>query len=238
MIALALPARAEAHAPYVGRISRGNDVAVGALRIVETAPGTTVLAGPHGLVAIDHDPATDLVGDVILVVPAAGRVERLIRHGSMHNSLLVTERCDQLCVMCSQPPKKTHDDRFAFFEEACLLADRDAVIGITGGEPTLFKDALLAMIERVLEARPDLAFHVLTNGQHFDATDAERLAQSAYRRVQWGIPLYADDPETHDTIVGKPGAFARLEDSLATLACAGAGIELPTIAQSTMLIGE
>ncbi|MBL7373277.1 His-Xaa-Ser system radical SAM maturase HxsC, partial [Escherichia coli] len=82
-----------------------------------------------------------------------------------------TERCDQLCVMCSQPPKKTHVDRFALFEQACLLAEPDSVIGISGGEPTLYKAELLGMIERVLTARPDLAFHVLTNGQHFQSED-------------------------------------------------------------------
>lgn len=98
--------------------------------------------------------------------PPPGRIERLLRSDSPHNTFLVTERCDQLCVMCSQPPKKTHVDRFVLLEEACLLAKPGELIGISGGEPTLYKGQLLGMLGRVLHAREDLQFHVLTNGQH------------------------------------------------------------------------
>ncbi|WP_245942024.1 His-Xaa-Ser system radical SAM maturase HxsC [Sphingomonas gilva] len=182
----------------------------------------------RGLIQLDC-PAASLDGDVVLVDPGADRAERMLRAGSRHNSLLVTERCDQLCTMCSQPPKKTHTDRFALLTEACLLAERDAVIGITGGEPTLFKHALLGMIETVLSERPDLRFHVLSNGQHFERGDIERLRAPHYRRVVWGIPLYADDADLHDRIVGKAGAFERLHDSFDHLLLAGARVELRTV---------
>jgi His-Xaa-Ser system radical SAM maturase HxsC len=189
-------------------------------------------AGAHGLVAIDGATADELEGDVILVQPqAAGvaRADRILRAGSPHHPHLDTERCDQLCIMCSQPPKKTHVDRFGHFEQACLLAEPGSLIGISGGEPTLYKDALLGMIERVLGARPDLEFHVLSNGQHFEAGDVSRLRDPVYRRVSWGIPLYAANPDLHDRIVGKDGAFGRLEESLAHLLMAGARIELRTV---------
>jgi hypothetical protein len=131
--------------------------------------------------------------------------------------------------MCSQPPKKHHVDRFAFFEQACLLAEPNSFIGISGGEPTLYKAELLGLIERVLTAREDMQFHVLTNGQHFDAADIERLRQPCFRRVTWGIPLYASQPDLHDRIVGKLGAFSRLEASFAALLLSGARIELRTV---------
>jgi His-Xaa-Ser system radical SAM maturase HxsC len=103
------------------------------------------------------------------------------------------------------------------------------VIGISGGEPTLYKGQLLDLIESVLAERPDLQFHVLTNGQHFTGEDVERLREPIYRNVCWGIPIYAADPTLHDEIVGKAGAFWRLNDSLATLLIAGARIELRTV---------
>jgi His-Xaa-Ser system radical SAM maturase HxsC len=131
--------------------------------------------------------------------------------------------------MCSQPPKKTHVDRFSWFREACVLAPENMVIGISGGEPTLYKQDLLNLIEATLDARPDLSFHVLSNGQHFDASDVERLRHPAFRRVTWGIPLYSSDAEEHDRIVGKTGAFERLERSFVTLLRAGARIELRTV---------
>ena len=231
MIELTLPAIAEASLPFIARLrtSRPNTPSPhDALLWAEDAEGT-VYAGPQGLVAIDGLSAAALDGDVVLVQPDGRRIERLLRAGSPHNTLLVTERCDQLCVMCSQPPKKTHVDRFALFEQACLLAEPDSVIGISGGEPTLYKQALLTMIERVLAQRSDLAFHVLTNAQHFDADDVERLRAPIFRQVLWGVPLYASDLAVHDEIVGKAGAFARLEKSFAHLLMAGARVELRTV---------
>ncbi len=233
MIPLALPAHAEPGDAYVARLSRNACQDAVTLSLVEEADGSAAYAGRRGLVTIEGADCDALEGDIVLVTPSKGRVERLVRPGSQHNTLLVTERCDQLCVMCSQPPKKTHDDRFALFEQACLLARHDAVIGITGGEPLLYKDDVFGLIERVLTARPGMSFHVLTNGQHFERTDVERLTHPVYRRVQWGIPLYAPTASAHDAIVGKCGAFARLEDSLATLACAGASIELRTVVLTT-----
>lgn len=229
MIALSLPAHAESSEPFVARLTRDTATSDVDLSLVEEDSGAIAYAGPRGLVTIEGADGDDLDGDVVLVTPLQGRVERLIRKRSRHNTLLITERCDQLCVMCSQPPKKTHNDRFELLERACMLAEPDAVIGITGGEPLLYKDHLFGLIERVLAARPLMSFHVLTNGQHFEPSDAERLAHSDFRRVQWGIPLYSPVAAEHDLIVGKPGAFECLEDSLATLACGGASIELRTV---------
>lgn len=224
MIPLTLPVRSDAEEVYVVRLLAED----GVLMLEEDAEGATY-ATPFGLLSADGASADDLSGDVVMVEPRSGRMDRLLRAGSPHNTLLVTERCDQLCVMCSQPPKKTHVDRFDHLEAAAMLAEQDAVIGITGGEPTLFKERLLTMLERVLAARPDVAFHVLTNGQHFEAADVPRLRAHDYSRVTWGVPLYATDPALHDVIVGKVGAFERLEEGLAHLAMAGASIELRTV---------
>jgi His-Xaa-Ser system radical SAM maturase HxsC len=230
MIPLVRPAAADAEAPYVARLrSAANDLgADDALLIEEDAVGTA-FAGRNGVVAIDGLASSDLDGDVVLVQPLTARVERLLRAGSSHNTLLVTERCDQLCVMCSQPPKKTHVDRFDLLEQACLLATPGALIGVSGGEPTLYKDRLLSMLEHVLRERDDLQFHVLSNGQHFEDEDVARLSDPVYRRVSWGIPIYATDPDLHDLIVGKAGAFALLEASFARLTKARARVELRTV---------
>jgi His-Xaa-Ser system radical SAM maturase HxsC len=231
MIELTLPALAEVPYPFITRLRSSGDNArcsEDSILLDEDDAGAA-FAGQHGVIAIDGASATALDGDVVLVQPDGGRLERLLRAGSAHNTLLVTERCDQLCVMCSQPPKKTHIDRFALLEQACLLAQPDIVIGISGGEPTLYKEQLLAMVERVLVQRADLSFHILTNGQHFTSSDTARLRDPVFRRVLWGIPLYAREPELHDEIVGKVGAFARLEESMARLVLSGARVELRTV---------
>lgn len=239
MIRLNLAAMTEAERPFVTRLrAASQDLDPSESVLVGGGDDGAAFAGPQGLIGIDGMTPAELDGDVVLILPeadGAARAERLLRKGSEHNTLLVTERCDQLCVMCSQPPKKTHVDRFRLLEEACLLAEPDTVIGITGGEPTLYKDELLGMIERVLSAREDLDFHVLTNAQHFDADDVVRLRDPVFRRVTWGVPLYAAEPGLHDEIVGKAGAFRRLEESCSSLLLAGARVELRTVLLTTNL---
>jgi His-Xaa-Ser system radical SAM maturase HxsC len=229
MIPLRLEVVAEGSEPFVTRLRRGAAKSSSDSILIERDEEGAVFAGSKGLLVTGVLSSEGFEDDVILVHPAAGRAERLIRAGSVHNSLLVTERCDQLCVMCSQPPKKTHIDRFQLLEEACLLAPDGATIGISGGEPTLYKEQLLTLVERVFAARPDLSFHILSNGQHFDEVDIPRLRSPAFRRVTWGIPLYASEAKLHDEIVGKLGAFERLQLSFAHLLCSGARIELRTV---------
>ena len=170
-------------------------------------------------------------GDVLLCIPSRNVAQRLFRRSSRHNTLLLTERCDQICVMCSQPPKNTNDDwRFPLYEQALLLADKNIMVGISGGEPTLYKDALLGMIERVSLRRPDVSYHILSNGQHFDVADHARL-RTLHERVNivWGIPLYSHQEAVHDEIVGKEGAFQHVMRNLYLLGGAKARIELRTV---------
>ena len=227
MIPLVLRAQAEPGEPYVIRLGGRGD-REGA-HLIRHSEGAAIFASDRGLLEIEGVPANDLDGDIVLVTPSANRVERLFRSNSEHNTLLVTERCDQLCVMCSQPPKKTHVDRFALLEQACRLTNPGTLIGISGGEPTLFKSDIFSLIENVLGDRPDLRFHILSNGQHFDDGDIARLRDSLWRQVAWGIPLYAADHDLHDEIVGKRGAAEALRQGFARLIMAGARIELRTV---------
>src|SRR5690606_36842276 len=112
---------------------------------------------------------------------------------------------------------KTHVDLFAHFRRTCRLADEGAVIGVSGGEPTLYKDALFELIATTLTERPDLSFHVLTNAQHFDEGDLPTLRKLG-AGVCWGVPLYSVDPLVHDEVVVKDGAYERLHHSFSLLA--------------------
>ena len=231
MIALLIPAKAEGQERFVTRLTRGwtNDATPQDSILVSQDGDRQTYSGERGLfelVAVDE---VDFDGDVVVIDPARSTAERLIRAGSPHNTLLVTERCDQLCVMCSQPPKKTHVDRFAEFTQATMLAPINATIGLSGGEPTLYKEDLFTLIETVAGSRPDLAFHILSNGQHFEESDRARLGSPGFRSVTWGIPLYSHRAELHDAIVKKEGAFERLMTSFRPLLEAGAEVELRTV---------
>ena len=237
MIPLTLGARSEASRPFVARLRYGSDdLNCSDAQLIAEVDGEIAFASQHGLFALAAH-GLNVDGDILLIDPERGAAERILRADSRHNTLLVTERCDQLCVMCSQPPKKTHVDRFQYFREACLLAPEGMLIGVSGGEPTLYKEELFQLVEETLGARGDLAFHILSNGQHFDAGDVKRMRDPLYRRVVWGIPLYSAEAGLHDDIVAKVGAFDRLERSFETLVAAGARIELRTVVMESTVRG-
>lgn len=231
MIALLIPATSEGGERFVTRLNRFQSAHPDGADsfLVSEGQGTQLYSGANGLFELSIVDQADFDADVVLIDPKRSTCERLIRADSAHNTFLVTERCDQLCVMCSQPPKATHVDRFAEFAQAARLAPQSATIGISGGEPTLYKSDLLHLLETSLDARPDLDFHILSNGQHFEASDIERLRSQSLDRVTWGIPLYSHIPEIHDEIVGKVGAYARLLESMTHLLRAGEHIELRTV---------
>ena len=193
----------------------------------------SVYSTRHGELRFFGFSPTPPKADVLLIDPVRKVAHRLVRATSPHNAFLVTERCDQLCTMCSQPPKKHHVDLFQLFQQAAILAPKGMTIGITGGEPMLFKKQIFELLRRTLAARPDLSFHVLTNAQHFEETDLAALKELPKGKVLWGIPLYAGDADLHDEIVGKSGAFAKLMDSFSVLARGGASIELRTVVLKT-----
>ena len=235
MIPLRIRAEADATHPFVVRLVSGS----GSTRACVPDPRDAVLASDggeclayqtsNGGLRLYDAAATDIDGDVLLVVPEGKIAHRLIRARSSHNTLVVTEQCDQLCVMCSQPPKKHHRDLFAYFEQAVRLAPPNAGLVISGGEPTLYKEQLFAFLVGALADRPDLHFHILTNGQHFEAGDVDLLRALPRDHVLWGIPLYSTLPAEHDEIVAKAGAFEQLTTAFAILGRAGAAIELRTV---------
>ena len=109
MIPLLLNARAESDRPFVTRLAgsaAGGSMDCDDARLVGADGNSAVYAGSFGLLELAGVPAEDLLGDVILVEPRAGRAERLIRAGSDHNSLLVTERCDQFARCARSRPRR------------------------------------------------------------------------------------------------------------------------------------
>jgi His-Xaa-Ser system radical SAM maturase HxsC len=232
MIALRIAAEApEAVGPFVVRVGDSPaGIAEGpTARLVATEADRVEFLTPAGPLHLSGMDPTEYAGDILLVFPRQKTAHRIIRAGAMHNTFLITEQCDQACVMCSQPPKKHHQDLFSLFETAARLAPKGISIGISGGEPTLHKRDLLTFLRRTLARRPDLSFHVLTNGQHFSKDDLRELAQPCFTRVVWGIPLYSDHAPQHDEIVKKEGAFTRLLESFNVLAQVGAQVELRTV---------
>jgi His-Xaa-Ser system radical SAM maturase HxsC len=149
-------------------------------------------------------------GDVVVIDPTRPAMRVLYRRNSDFNSLLLTERCDHVCIMCCQPPK-ARDDSYLVDEilEALPLMDADTrELGFTGGEPTLLGDRFFDLVAAAREHLPRSALHVLTTGRRFsDPEFARRLAAIGHHDIMLGVPLYADVANLHEYVVQAKGAF-------------------------------
>jgi His-Xaa-Ser system radical SAM maturase HxsC len=171
-------------------------------------------------------------GDIVRINPRVQQLRVIYRRSAAFNSLLVTERCNSYCVMCSQPPKDV-DDSFLVDEllEAIPLMGRDTPeLGLTGGEPTLLGGGLRKIIAATRDWLPATSLHVLTNGRAFEhAAEAERIAAIRHHDLMLGIPLYSDLPDVHDFVVQAAGAYDQTVRGLLNLARAGVPIELRVV---------
>lgn len=169
-------------------------------------------------------------GDVVRIDPKRGRLAALYRRNSRSNSFLVTERCDNYCIMCSQPPRET-DDAWLVDElvhDVIPLISKDtAEIGITGGEPALLGEGLVTLLDTMKQNLPTTAVHVLSNGRRFsDVAFARRVAQVRHPDAIFGIPVYSDLPEAHDYVVQRRGAFDETVRGILNLKRYGVRVEL------------
>jgi His-Xaa-Ser system radical SAM maturase HxsC len=151
-------------------------------------------------------------GDVVRIDPRRQFVSALYRRSSPSNSLLVTERCDNFCVMCSQPPKPQDDSWIVeeLKQVIPLIAPETNEIGITGGEPALLGESLGELVDTLKRYLPRTAVHILSNGRRFaDLEFARTLSRIRHPDLMIGIPVYSDLPEEHDYVVQARGAFSQ-----------------------------
>ncbi len=148
--------------------------------------------------------------DIIRIINDGAYIGSIYRAASSHNSFLVTEQCNHYCLMCSQPPKKI-DDSFLLEEikKAIPLIPKDThEIGFTGGEPTLFGNKFLDILNMTKSYLPNTSIHILSNGRTFAQHDfVRKYAEINHHDMMVGIPLYSDDAQLHDYIVQSKGAF-------------------------------
>ncbi len=149
-------------------------------------------------------------GDILRFDPQRLALRTLYRKNSRHNGLLVTERCNNFCLMCSQPPKEANDSYLvAEWLEAIPLMNRDTgELIITGGEPTLLGDDLIILIRALKNYLPNTSIHMLSNGRNFSDFDfTKKVASIAHPDLMIGIPVYSDVSNIHDYVVQADGAF-------------------------------
>lgn len=181
-------------------------------------------------VSIDHLESGDVVS-----LDSRGYVRTLYRRTSQHNAIFATDRCNSLCLMCSQPPKNT-DDQWRVRQHLRLIDLMDSntkELGITGGEPTLLKDGLIEIVAKCKERLPQTALHILSNGRLFYYRSfAKKLAAVGHPDLMIGVPVYSDLDHEHDHVVQAKGAFDETLIGLHNLGAAGVPVEIRVVVHS------
>lgn len=237
--------RAGHTSPYLATVTRDTDLlqsAKGEMALL--APAEKVVPGYKAVIldagGLDGEVRTDVFaltdgfdhlseGDIVRLNSKTGAIRVLFRRNASSNTILLTERCDHYCLMCSQPPK-ARDDSWLFTEAFELITriptDAQELI-FSGGEPTLYGRQLVELIEHSKKFLPKTAIHVLSNGRAFKNADfARSYVAVEHPDLMTGIPLYSDDPVRHDYVVQSRGAFNETIQGIVNLKKVGGRVEV------------
>ena len=169
--------------PYIGKVYIENDL------IICKNSQLTVTLSPNDFLNYES-------GDIVSIMPD-GIVSILYRTSWQDLTLFITNQCNSACIMCPQ-----------VCENSGHFLDMNLQIRITGGEPTVFPDVVVELLEQVHNIYPDTPVSFLTNGRAFKNMKlVERITSIGHSKLLFCIPLYAANYEQHDYIVGSNGAF-------------------------------
>lgn len=171
-------------------------------------------------------------GDVVSFDLERRTLRTQYRKNASFNALLVTERCNNYCLMCSQPPRDI-DDSYLVDELLQVIRLMDRGIGeicLSGGEPTLLGDDLIRLIQAAKNYAPTKGLHILSNGRNFkDLGFAQKVANAAHPDLMIGIPLYSDISNIHDYVVQADGAYDETIRGILNLKRCGVKVELRVV---------
>ncbi|MGA2175866.1 MAG: His-Xaa-Ser system radical SAM maturase HxsC [Verrucomicrobiota bacterium] len=171
-------------------------------------------------------------GDIVRLNQKRNSLRTLYRRNSPHNFFLTTERCNNFCLMCSQPPKDNEDSYLAdeILTMIPLVSPETKAIGLTGGEPTLLGQKLIDIVRHFKSYLPSTALHILSNGRQFkDLNYAKSLAAVAHPDLMIGTPVYSDISSIHDYVVQADGAFDDTIRGIINLKSAGVRVEIRVV---------
>jgi His-Xaa-Ser system radical SAM maturase HxsC len=188
--------------------------------------------GPYNNVLLPKEFSYLGPGDVVRIDPGARKIRVIYRAEAPSNSLLLTERCNHYCVMCSQPPKTADDTQVAkdILEAIPLFAKNTRELILSGGEPTLIGDLFFEILKQIRGHLPDTSVHVLSNGRSSaDPVFARRVGALNLTDLMFGVPLYSDDPDRHNFVVQSKGAFDESVQGILNLKAAGVRVEIRVV---------
>ncbi len=188
------------------------------------------IAGPA--IFLDDSECQNIkTGDVIQINAKHQYFQFLYRVDGNANCLFVTDCCNSHCLMCPQPPKEENTVELGQLKRLinCLPSDLTEIC-VTGGEPTLLGQDLIALLKQLAEHCPECHVHMLTNGRNFkDMSYAYQCLTTGLKGISFGIPLYSSIGEIHDYIVQAKNSFEETLEGIYNLAKLNASIEIRVV---------
>jgi len=194
---------------------------MGYLAILLSAPTQGSFFLPHTVGDLCAEDLSAIKNGDIVSVSGDGEIFVFWETGSRQNSLMLTESCNCLCMMCPQPPQK-HDP--ALFRAALRTLDllKGKHVGnicITGGEPTLVPENFLSILQKCHQDHPNAQVTILTNAKKFASTSfTKEVASVATANDLFCVSLHSDIDSIHDEIVGKHGSYVETQKGIYNLA--------------------
>ena len=169
-------------------------------------------------------------GDIVKVFPD-GRIVRLWDASSFQNCLFVTNGCNFRCLMCPQPPcadnPEQHTENLRLLD---LLNCKVEMIGITGGEPTLFPDRLIEYFDIITRKFSSARVEMLTNGSLLsDFTLAKRLALASPLNFCYCVSIHGDTGSLAESIMQCDGGWDKAIQGITNLARLQQQIEIRVV---------
>ncbi|MBO7702649.1 MAG: radical SAM protein [Eggerthellaceae bacterium] len=122
------------------------------------------------------------------------------RKGVGTETFLASTQCPRNCYFCFNPNQEDYEYYLDHVHDIALELQqrydagvRHTDIAITGGEPLLHREQVLAMLERAAKLNPDAYTRLYTSGSGLDEEYARALAGTGLKELRFSVKL--DEPE-------------------------------------------
>ncbi|MBW2527271.1 MAG: radical SAM protein [Deltaproteobacteria bacterium] len=151
-------------------------------------------------------------------------------HHRTKGLLRLTMACSERCTFCNVPVEQLGgpDPTEAELDQqlATFVDSGQRTLTISGGEPTLRKQALLELIARA-RSRGIEFVELQTTAARIDRELAAALARAGLTSAF--VPLLSQEARIHDELMGRPGAFAEGLEGIDALIDAGVQVTLNVV---------
>ena len=178
---------------------------------------------------IEHSTDIDY-GDIVTVFPN-GTLDILYKSSMRDNILFLTENCNNNCIMCPQPPQPYKSKYYHEAEQIIeFIIEEPEVIGISGGEPTLFFTDFINVIIKLRKKFPNTHIQLLTNGSILsNKNNTTELINAVGSNITFCLPMYGPAEYIHNSIVQNNTSFRDTVKAIYNLSDFNADIEIRTV---------